>query len=90
MKSFKYAESIFCEACHGHVKMVDCRVAPKKAKTKPQIEIDFACVECGQRGTAHRDAEFLHFSEREFCLSKGLSILKPKAKGMGVLFTVAR
>ncbi len=90
MKTFKYAESIFCESCRGHVKMVDCRVAAKKSKTKPQVEIDFACVECGQRGTAQRDAEFLHFSEREFCLSKGLTILKPKAKGVGVVFTVAR
>jgi hypothetical protein len=90
MKTFKYAESIFCESCRGRVKMVDCRVAAKKVKTKPQVEIDYACVDCGQRGSASRDAEFLHFSEREFCISKGLSVLKPKAKGQGVVFTVSR
>ena len=90
MKNVKYAESIFCETCRGHVKMVDCRVAAKKARTKPQVEIDFACVDCGQRGTAQRDAEFLHFSEREFYLSQGLYILKPKVKGQGVVFTVSR
>ncbi len=86
MKSVRYPETIFCEECNGHTRMVDCRVLSRKSKGKTQVEFDCVCVDCGHRESVARDAEYLHFSEREFCAAKGLPDFKNRAKGAGVVF----
>jgi hypothetical protein len=75
MKQFKYPESIFCAECQGHVEMRNCRMLDRKSKGKVQVEFDYVCVTCGHRASASRDFEFLPFSERDFCQSKGLSLV---------------
>jgi hypothetical protein len=84
MKPVKYAQSIHCPACEGSVKMVNGRVLQPKGKSPTQVEIDFVCVDCGQRGSALREEHFLPFSEREFCQDKGLLDFAAQAKGKGV------
>jgi hypothetical protein len=88
MKAVKYPETIFCSECHGHVKMLHCRVLERKSKGKVHVEFDFVCVDCGARASASRDAEYLQYSEREFCQSKGLPDFKPRTKGVGVVYTI--
>jgi hypothetical protein len=44
----------------------------RKVKGRPQVEFDYVCVGCGVRNSASRDWEYLQYSEREFCQSKGL------------------
>jgi hypothetical protein len=84
MKAVKYAQSIYCQVCEGHVKMVNGRVLSTKAKAPTQVEIDYVCVDCGNRASAVREEQYLPFSEREFCQEKGLLDFAAKAKGKGV------
>ncbi len=88
MKQVKYPETIFCSECASHVKMTDCRVLDKKSKGKIMVEFDYVCVDCGSRGSASRESEYLQYSEREFCQAKGLPAFKQRTKGAGVVFTV--
>jgi hypothetical protein len=84
MKPVKYAQSIHCPSCEGSVKMVSGRVLSPKAKGPLQVEIDFVCVDCGLRGSAVREEQYLPYSEREFCQEKGLLDFAGQAKGKGV------
>ena len=86
MKPIKYPETIFCADCQEHVKMTNCRLLPQTAKSKIQVEFDYACVTCGQRNSAVRDLEFLQFSEREFCQKNGIVEFKPGSKKMGGIY----
>ncbi|HJT23541.1 MAG TPA: hypothetical protein VJ873_03140 [bacterium] len=84
MKPVKYAQSIHCPACEGSVKMTGGRVLAPKGKTPLQVEINYVCVGCGQRGSAVREEQCLPYSEREFCQEKGLLDFAGQAKGKGV------
>lgn len=84
MKTIKYAQSIHCPSCEGSVKMVNGRVLQPKGKGSLQVEIDFVCVDCGQRGSALREEQYLPYAEREFCQEKGLLDFAAQAKGKGV------
>ncbi len=84
MKPVKYAQSIHCPSCEGRVKMVNGRVMSPKGTGPLQVEIDFVCVACGQRGSALREEQYLPYSEREFCQEKGLLDFAAQAKGKGV------
>ena len=81
MRPFKYPESIVCAECNSHVKMVNCRLLEKKIKGKVHVEFDCVCISCGVRASTSRDFEYLQFSEREFCKSKGL---EPAGSGLKV------
>lgn len=72
MKQIKYPESIFCAQCQSHVEMRNCRMLTRKSKGKTQVEFDYLCVTCGHRASASRDWDYLQYSERDFCQSKGL------------------
>jgi hypothetical protein len=72
MKQVKYPESIFCAQCQSPVEMRNCRMLARKSKGQAQVEIDYVCVTCGHRASATRDWDYLQFSERDFCQSKGL------------------
>ncbi len=84
MKPVKYAQSIHCPSCEGSVKMVNGRVLSSKGKGPLQVEIDYVCVSCGQRGSALREEQYLPYSEREFCQEKGFLDFAAQAKGKGV------
>lgn len=90
MKPVKYAQSIHCPACEGSVKMVSGRVVSPKGKGPLQVEIDYVCVSCGQRGSALREELNLPYSEREFCQEKGLLDFAAQAKGKGVYLVRSR
>ncbi len=72
MKHIKYPESIFCSECQSHVEMLRCRMMVRKNRGRTQVEFDYVCVDCGNRASAIRDWEYLQYSERDFCQSKGL------------------
>jgi hypothetical protein len=74
MKQIKYPESIFCEKCESHVEMRNCKMLTRKSKGRTQVEFGYVCVTCGHRATAVRDWEYLQYSERDFCQSKGLAL----------------
>lgn len=86
MKPVKYAQSIHCSVCEGNVKMINGRVLNRKAKSPLQVEIDFVCVDCGFRGSAVREEQFLPYSEREFCQVKGFLDYAAQAQGKGVYY----
>ena len=75
MKQIKYPESIFCSECQNHVEMLSCRLLERKVKGRVQVEIGYVCVTCGHRDSANRDFEYLQYSERDFCQSKGLILV---------------
>jgi len=86
MKPVKYPESIVCDQCEEHVEMTDCRIMDRKTKGRVHVEFDYVCISCGHRASAHRDWEYLQYSEREFCQKNGLADFGAGNKKQGVIF----